>query len=253
MAQEFVQSFWLYLISLIALLDMDRKGQQHCLVAADSIFCVKSSKSGRELDLEVSEALKQRFEISLTSNSRQHYDALFQTDLLQYLTQTLSEKHDFVWVISMLNDLMNNRDEVVDCRDGIIEAGRAYAKLLEGRKHVIVIGGRGDQWNIHDRRYETLAMQYVKDLRQLGLTVVWGGHFMEEWNKKLFTGYHWAGRTREKGAQLLMTPMCQVRDFALQCERKGPPVSSPAAASASSARCARLGLLFNSMFLALLA
>ena len=149
---------------------------------------------------EVKTAIRQQFQLDLQFNENRH-GAQFRTKMLDDLKNTLSERHSFIWIITMVNDLFNNKYQVVWDRDGITRAGQEYLKLLAGRDHVIVFGGRGNLWGIDDSHYELASKQSVQDLSQLGLNVLWGGDLMETWSPTDFANWHWAGYKRDRGAQ----------------------------------------------------
>ena len=112
------------------------------LCVADSIFNLKTSSGGKDVVWEVKEAFREQFRLDVQFNDYRH-GAKFQKKMLEDLKTTLSENHSFVWIISMVNDLFNHKNLLVWDRDGIARAGREYRKLLAGRNHVIVFGGRG--------------------------------------------------------------------------------------------------------------
>ena len=110
------------------------------LVVLDSLF---ENKSGApSLVPEVTAAFRQQFQLDVEFNENR--DSIhFQHRMLDDLKSNLSDRHSFVWIISMVNDLFNHKNLLVWDRDGIARAGREYRKLLAGRNHVIVFGGRG--------------------------------------------------------------------------------------------------------------
>ena len=113
------------------------------LVVTDSAFEIKSRRSGSPSAVpEVTAAFRERFQLDVEFNE-DRYGIHFRHRMLDDLKSILSESHSFVWIISMVNDLFNNQSVVVPDRDGIKRAGLEYLKLLTGRNHVIVFGGRG--------------------------------------------------------------------------------------------------------------
>ena len=113
------------------------------LVVTDSTFSLKSNKSGRSVVGEVQEDFRRRCHLRVQFNEDRH-GKQFRFELLDDLRKhTLSERHSFVWIISLGNDLFDNKYKVVWDRDGIKRAGQEYLKVHAGRDHVIVLGGRG--------------------------------------------------------------------------------------------------------------
>ena len=196
------------------------------LVVTDSTFSLKSNKSGRSVVGEVQEDFRRRCHLRVQFNEDRH-GKQFRFGLLDDLRKhTLSERHSFVWIISLGNDLFDNTCKVVWDRDGIKNAGREYKELLQGKDHVIVFGGRGDLWNIDDY-YDEASKGSVRDLRQLGLNVVWGGDLMRNWSPQYFKNWHWAGSSRDQAAHCLITLMTEARASTT------PPPSPPPAPAIS--------------------
>lgn len=188
------------------------------LVVADSIFHLKSRKSGRSVVGEVRSLFQQHCQLHVQFNENRH-GAQFRTRMLDDLRNTLHDGHRFVWIISMVNDLFNNKFQVVWDRDGIMKAGQAYQQLLEGIPHVIVFGGRGNLWGIDDPLYEKASKESVRDLSQLSLNVLWGGDLMGDWSANDFANWHWAGSSRGRAVDFMITLMME----AAQASNTPPP------------------------------
>ena len=113
------------------------------LVVADSIFHLKyKRRSGQSVIGEVPKLFQQHCQLHVQFNKNRH-GAQFRTGMLDDLRNTRHEGHRFVWIISMVNDLFNNKYEIIWDRDGIVRAGQEYLQVLADRDHVIVFGGRG--------------------------------------------------------------------------------------------------------------
>ena len=138
---------------------------------------------------EVQTAFRELLQLDVQFNEDRH-GAQFRTKMLDDLKNILSDRHSFIWIISMVNDFFNNKSQVVWDRDGITRAGQEYVKLLAGRDHVIVLGGRGNLWGISDSLYESASKQSVQDLSKLGLNVLWGGDLMKNWYAEDFKNWH---------------------------------------------------------------
>ena len=199
------------------------------LMAADSIVCLKSSKSGRCLDGDVVNRFKLQFRMELQLNERDHYGATFCEDLLHYVKKEYKPHHQFVWVMSMANDFFDKKNQFTGMDErAILYAGQSYKELLGDRPHVVIFGGKASLWGLPSE-YDNACRNSVGVLNQLGLNAVWGGMFMEMLDPLFFTNWHWAGMHREEGRKWLVDTLrtCQMDRLPVSDVLVGPPPPPP--------------------------
>lgn len=175
------------------------------LLAADSILCVKRSKSGGSLDNDLVTRMRADYNLDVQVNAGDHHGAHFCGNLLHYVSQELREQPAFqmVFVMSMANDFFRKGsfltpDSLEAAQQAIFEAGLQYRQALGDRSHLIIFGGRGDLWDL-GIEYDEACLDAVRMLQHIGLNAVFGAWTMDELEKRYFNNWHWTGIHKKDG------------------------------------------------------
>ena len=215
---------------------------ERALLAADSILCVRRSKSGGSLDNDLVIRMRSDCNLDVQVNAGYHHGALFSGNLLQYVSQELRKQPAFqkIYVMSMANDYFRKGsflppESLEVAQQAICEAGLQYRQVLEDRSHLIIFGGRGDLWDLGPE-YDAACQDAVARLQHIGLNAVCGASTMDELEKHHFHNWHWTGIHKQAGLDWVVRALTSDPLVCLGRQEAGRPALPRPLAPAASLR-----------------